>query len=398
MIAYNRTYIEYLALVKKANNWFSQKMLSQEQLSAIIEKYKTNFYTPGLFIKIGLFIFTYILISAAVSMYSVFFFMFDNNYSNGFAAFTSLLFSIGTFIALEQLIKRKNIYRSGIDEALLYAALGFLFGTLGFMFNDMIDDENIFLFFCILSIPILGFAVARYTDRFIALVLTFCLYAVFFLLLLKLGEIAKMIMPFALMLLSVVIYIQARKYKAKENFLCWKPCIIVFECVALLVFYIACNYFVIRESSIEFFGMTLAEGEDIPFAILFYFLTALVPITYVWFGLKRKDKILLWIGLLLVAVSTLTFKHYFSLGHPEITLTLAGSIMIVIAYLSIKYLKTPRYGITFEEENDEDNFFKTNAEALSIAQTFTGQAQSSEQSSTELGGGDFGGGGAGSKF
>ena len=73
--------------------------------------------------------------------------------------------------------------------------------------------------------------------------------------------------------------------------------------------------------------------------------------------------------------------------------------MIVLAYASIKYLKIPKYGITFEEENDEDSFLKTNAEALIIAQSFTQQAQSNQQqNTTEFGGGDFGGAGAGSKF
>jgi hypothetical protein len=414
MIAYNRTYLENKGLVEKAKYWFAKKLISSEQMALVLDKYNVRFYTPAIFIKIGLFIFTYILIGAAISMYSVIFLLFDKNMDEGFGTFTSFLFAAGSFAALELLIKNKNLFRSGIDEALLYAGLGFLIAALCFLFGDIFDKENTFLFYCILLLPILGAAVVRYTDRLVAMLLAICLYAAYFLLILKLGDIAKMIMPFALMILSAVIYRltkgpslispKGRSLGAQTPSLWegwggpYKSCIVVFECVALIVFYLACNYYIIRESSIAFFDMSLAPGEDIPLAFVFYILTAIVPIAYVYFGLKRKDKVLLWIGLVLVAAAALTFKYYFSLGHPEITLTLAGTVMIIIAYVSIKYLKTPKHGITFEEEKDEDSFLKTNAEALIIAQSFSQQGQSQQQSDTNLGGGDFGGAGAGGKF
>ena len=295
--------------------------------------------------------------------------------------------------------QRKKIFRSGIDEALLYSALGFLFTALVQIFGDSFIGDNLGLFYTLITLPILAAAVIRYADTLTTLAMALCFYASFFLLLLKLGEIAKMIMPFALMLLSAAIYFKANQYKQKHNLIYWKQCLIAFECLALLVFYISCNYFVIRESSIEFFNLNLQEGEDIPLAIVFYILTALVPILYVYYGLKRKDKVLLWIGLALIAAAAFTFKYYFSLGHPDVSLTLAGIAMIAIAYISIKYLKTPQKGITFEKEIDEDNFFKTNIEAIIIAQSFSQQADSIQtESTTEFGDGEFGGAGSGGKF
>ena len=62
-------------------------------------------------------------------------------------------------------------------------------------------------------------------------------------------------------------------------------------------------------------------------------------------------------------------------------------------------MKTPKHGITFEEDKDEDHFLKTNAEALIIAQSFSQQGQNiSQQDDVKLGGGDFGGAGAGNQF
>ena len=73
--------------------------------------------------------------------------------------------------------------------------------------------------------------------------------------------------------------------------------------------------------------------------------------------------------------------------------------MILIAYFSIKYLNTDKHGITFKEDVNEDNFLKKNAEALIIAQSFSAQASNQHQNdTTNFGGGDFGGGGAGDSF
>ncbi len=400
MIAYNKTYIENSLLVKKAKQWYARNLIAAEQMNDIEKQYKSEFYSPAFFIKMGLFIFTLFIVGSATGFYSLIFLNFFTNVNNsGFQIFTCIFFAIGCIASLEVFIKEKKIFRSGIDEALLYSALGFLFTALVQIFGDSFYGDNLGLFYTIIALPILAAAVIRYADTLIALALAICFYAAFFLLLLKLGEIAKMIMPFALMLLSAAIYFKAQQYKQKAQLLYWKQCIIAIECLALLVFYISCNYYVIRQSSVEFFNLNLQEGEDIPLAIVFYILTAIVPILYVYYGLKRKDKVLLWIGLALIAAAALTFKYYFSLGHPEVSLTLAGIIMILIAYISIKYLKTPQKGITFEKEIDEDNFFKTNVEALIIAQSFSQQAESSPtESTTEFGGGEFGGAGSGGKF
>jgi hypothetical protein len=400
MIAYNKTYIENSLLVKKAKQWYARNLISAEQMNDIEKQYKSEFYSPAFFIKMGLFIFTFFIVGSATGFYSLIFLNFFTNINNsGFQIFTCLFFAVGCIASLEVFIKEKKIFRSGIDEALLYSALGFLFTALVQIFGDSFIGDNLGLFYTLITLPILAAAVIRYADTLTTLAMALCFYASFFLLLLKLGEIGKMIMPFALMLLSAAIYFKANQYKQKHNLIYWKQCLIAFECLALLVFYISCNYFVIRESSIEFFNLNLQEGEDIPLAIVFYILTALVPILYVYYGLKRKDKVLLWIGLALIAAAAFTFKYYFSLGHPEVSLTLAGIAMIAIAYISIKYLKTPQKGITFEKEIDEDNFFKTNIEAIIIAQSFSQQADSIQtESTTEFGDGEFGGAGSGGKF
>jgi hypothetical protein len=119
---------------------------------------------------------------------------------------------------------------------------------------------------------------------------------------------------------------------------------------------------------------------------------------YSYFGLKQKDKTLLWSGLVLLSASALTFKYYFSLGHPEIALTMAGILLILVAYFAINYFKLPKLGITFEEQKDEDSFLKSNAEALIILETLTPKSANVSQNSAEFGGGQSGGAGSGDSY
>lgn len=395
MIAYNKQFLNNLAIVKRSKQWFAHDLITIEQMSIIQDQYQADFYKPNLFVKIMLFIFTVIAISAGLGLFIYFAFE-GNRYldqSNGFAIFTSCFFAVVCIALLELFIKNKTIYRSGVDEALLYSALAFIYYAISFMVNDI--ETNAILFTFILFLPFIVFAAIRYIDTLTAILSILCLYAIFFLFILKLGDIAKLIMPFALMILSAVIYFFVKKQKQRDDLTAWKNSLIAIEATAMVIFYLAGNYFVIRESSIEFFNMELSAGQDIPIAFLFYILTAIVPVAYVFYGLKNKDKVSLWIGLLLVAAAVLTFKYYFSLGHPEITLTIAGIIMILAAYFSIRYLRSDKHGITFKEDPDEDNFLKTNAEALIIAQTFS---QVKQPDTTNFGGGDFGGAGSGGSF
>lgn len=407
MIAYNQTVINNISIIKKVRKWYAVNLLKRDQLELANKKYFMNFYSPNVFVKIGLFIFTLFAILALLGLFAAFFF---TGYSTSqseklFFIVSSIIFTIACIFFLENFIKTKMLYRSGVDEALLYSAIVFLYSALYFIINYVSSrfiENDVLLLLLLIIFPFVALATIRYIDTLVTIITLFIFYTICFLFILKIGDIAKLILPFAMMILSILIYCLVKKQQLNSKLIGWKNGLITCEAITMIVFYLAGNYFVIRESSVAFFNLELSKGEDVPLAVLFYVFTAIVPLTYIYSGLKRKNKVSLWIGLLLVTLSAFTFKYYFSLGHPEISLTIAGIIMIVIAYISIHYLKSDKYGITFIEEIDEDNFLKTNAEALAIVQTFshTGDAnQQTEQTDTDAyGGGDFGGAGSGDNF
>lgn len=398
MTVYNTTLLSNIAIVNKAKQWYARNLISTEQMGKIIAQYPVTYFKPNIFIKIGLFVFTWFLVSAALGIYSLFtamiFTQFDNFMPYGIVS--SALFAGLSFFALEKLVKWRNWFSNGIDDALLYIGLSSVVTLIAFCFSNMQSGENIFLMVCIFFFPVLLFAMLRYLDRVVAIFLMGCFYCISFLLILKLGSVAKFIMPFAFMALSLGAYFYVKKQMKKEEHFHLMNCFKVIKIITLLVFYLSGNYYVIRESSIEFFDLVILPGFDIPLAFVFYAFTALVPLIYLYFSLKNKDKLLLLVSLILIAAAALTFKYYFSLGHPEITLTLGGLVMITLAYISIRYLKMDRKGITFKDDPDEDNFLKSNAEALIIAQSFS--APVAEPGNAPMGGGSFGGGGSGNKF
>ncbi len=397
MVAYDKTLLLNIAIVKKAKYWYANKLIGNQQLAAILNTYKTEHYKPNLFVKIGLFLFCIFIVLATLGLITLVFSPFFQ-YSNSdlIPVVICVLMFAGCIGAAELLIKAKSLYKTGITEALIYSAVCFLFSILGFSLNSE-NEERFFLNIFLVMFPVLLFGIARYADKILTLVFVFCFFAICFLFLLRLGEIAKLIMPFALMALSAGLYFFTKIEYKKQSMFYYKSCIKTAQFLSLLVFYVSGNYFVIRESSIEMFNLNLQAGEDIPLAFFFYLFTALVPLIYLFYGLRIKDKLHIWTALLLIAVSALTFKYYFSLGHPEVSLTVAGLVLTILAYLSISYLKIDKHGITFKEEQDEDNFLKTNAEALAIAQGFVSQQQVQQQQ-TNFGGGDFGGAGSGSKY
>lgn len=398
MQAYNIDTIKNSLLKKKAAFWHANKLISDQQYAAILNQYSSSFQTSNVFVKIGLFIFICFITLASLGIYSLLFssVMYSSDSSVGFWVFSCFLYGSASFVILEYFIKNKKIYNSGTDEALLYIGLAFLAAGI-FMLIDSISFDSPLLFLCT-ALPFIAFAVIRYADRIATLALSFCVYTILFLVIMKLGYVAKLIMPFALMLFSAVLYFQIKKIKIKSELFYWRSCMEVVETLSLLVFYAACNYFVIRESSVAFFNMNLQPGENIPFAFVFYILTAIVPLAYTYFGLKQKDKTLLWSGLILIAASALTFKYYFSLGHPEIALTISGIVLIGVAYFAINYFKTPKYGITYAEQIDEDSFLKSNAEALIILESLTQKSTQLPQDGVEFGGGQSGGAGSGGNY
>lgn len=385
--AYNETWLHNLEVIKETKRWLKARFIEQVQFNVIAEAHPSSFYHPNFIIRILIFIATLIGLSGVTGLFALM--ILDAGQiviSTG-----CLLYGLGSFVFVDQaIIKNSKHYKSGLTEALIYHACGFTIGG----FAGLVDFEMLSVL--IISVMVLSFAAYRYLDLLttIASLLTFA-YFIFYVFY-ESGNIFQQIIPFVFILVFIPVYIISKKLKATDKLSIWTNNLIIVEALSLLLIYLAGNYLVVRELSVEMMNLTLGEGEDIPFAFLFYGLTVIIPLAYSYVGITNKDVVILRISLIVLAFSVFTLKYYTGFEQPEIILTVSGIILLGITLSLFNYLKTMKRGFTRDNLLSE-KWSSMNAEAFIISQTMGGN-QATNNPSPEGKGGEFGGGGASGSF
>jgi len=385
--AYNETELYNLAVLKESKRWLKQQLIEEDQFQKINEAYKSSLYHPNFIIRILLFVAALFALSGVTGLLT----LIVMDIGERAISTWCIIYGIASFIFLEKVFIEKNQhYKSGVNEALIYHACGFTIGGIAVLFEF---NEHAWLF---ASLVILTFAAVRYLDLVCTILATLTFAGILFYEFYNLGGIFQQIIPFVFIIFFASLYFFVKKLKKKNELKFWSINLLIVEAVSLLFIYAAGNYLVVRELSVELLDLYLEEGNDIPFAFMFYALTVLIPIGYLYFGIKNKDIVLLRVSLIVLAFSVFTFKFYFSLGHPEITFTLAGIILLSVSITLLNYLKKQRNGFTRENILAE-KWGNLNAEAFIISQTMGGN-QITVKEQFKGGGGEFGGGGASGGF
>ena len=386
--AYNTEWLYNLSIVKETRSWMKSGFISDEQFARISNHYTSSFFHPSFMIRILLFIATLIALAGVTGLLAL---MFSDVDEDAFP-FLFSVYGVVSFVVLDRVfVRRMNHYKSGVNEALIYHATGFIIsGVVWFAEASAGISFGFTMLFCAL-------VAYRYHDLVMTAMSFACGCCWLFYGLDASGGVGQQIIPVAFIIVSAVVYFIVKAVQRKENSYLWEDCLTLVEALSLLVIYAAGNYFVVRELSVEMMGLYLEEGQDIPLSVLFYALTVIVPVVYLYFGIIRKDVVLLRVSLVALAFSAFTFKYYFSLGHPAITLTAAGALLIGIALAISRYLKSPRKGFTRELLISE-KWADANPEAFVISQTLGGNRVVAADDSFQGGGGDFGGGGASGSF
>lgn len=389
--AYNPTWLRNLEIVKEAKSWRNHNLISPEQFKAIAEQYPSNFYHPNLMIRILLFVASFIGLCGIIGLLAL---MFDELIDEQYTACVlGVMLGIGLIAIADRVaIAQKNHYKSGISELLIYAGLGcFILGFTGFA--DW-NNERLTWLVCLVS---LSFAAYRYIDLICTAAAMFTLAGYIFFELYIIGGIIQNLIPVVFILLFTPIYFFIRKLKSKPEWQPWEYPLIILEAMSAMLIYAAGNYFIVREMSQELMGFYLEDGQDIPFAFIFYGLTVIIPLLYLYFALKNKDIVLLRVSLIAIAFSVFTFKYYFSLNRPEFSLTLAGVVILGITLYLFRYLRTPKHGYTREQLLSE-KWADTNAQAFIVSQTLGGNTIAEGVKGDVGGGGAFSGGGSTDSF
>jgi len=307
----------------------------------------------------------------------------------------SFLLSAACFFVAEDYKRKKHYRNAGTDNALVWAGLGWLVSNIFWLLSDSgLTDNQAMIIGCLITTIIFIIATLRYADIFVAL----CAFAsgilFLFSLMQTMGNFGKAIIPFVGFLYAVGVYLYLRFKVSEDNKIFYHDCMALMEAAALIVAYLSVNYFVVRSFSEEMFDLDLTEGQDIPFGKLFMFLTIVLPPAYIYLALKFKNRVMLRMGLLLIAATIFTIRYYNSVLPIEIASILGGAFLIGGSYFLIRWLTVPKYGFSVQEEGENTGY--RIAESLIVAQTFSQPAAS--QDTNQFGGGNYGGGGANENF
>jgi len=383
MIVYNKEWLDNAALQQEAGYAYQEECISAEEKARIDEAYPSGFYTPNPFIRIGLFLLTTIVVLFSLALCWLIF-MTPMEHVWRFLIFFS---GLATYIALELFIREKHHYRSGVDDGLLWMSIILLLSAIN------IELDLPAWFRCAIIFLFAVYATLRFADMIMSACAILALLGTLFYLYLETGSIARATVPFVIMAASLLICQLAQRWSHIEKWRHYANCLTTAEITSLITLYLAGNYFVVREVSNEMFGLHLLPGQSIPAGWLFWATTILIPILYILLGIRKKNLLLLRIGVVLSAASIYTIRHYYSILSIEAAMTLSGLLLIALAYALIRYLHTPRYGFTYHPVNRAHLFERLQAESLIITETFA-TPQTPRSSDFKFGGGSGGGGGA----
>ncbi|MDZ7935789.1 MAG: hypothetical protein U5M51_12680 [Emticicia sp.] len=381
---YNETWVENINNQKIIDDWFFRKLINDEQRRAAHQSFPVGFNQSNTIIKIGLFIFTWIAIAASIGMITLLTYDIFDQIFYGYS-FTCLIYTAFFVYFLEYFIKNNKFYRSGVDNALIYALAGSAFGAI-IGFTDFSLPNWIY---CIIALLILLPIILRYADPIVAIVAYLTWLALWFFLTTK-YPIGKVIIPLIMMLVSAITYFLVEFWKKKEIGNYYSEAQNIIKILALTTFYLGGNYLIVREGNALLNDLT--KSVQIDFAPLFYSFSSIIPLFYIVYGLRKHDRKFLLVGIVTAAFSIFTYRYYFSVLPLELALTIGGFLLVGVCIWAIRSLKTQKFGLTSEAIGT--NEYK-NLEALIINQT---TQQSSQPTKTDFGNGDFGGGGAGSGY
>ncbi|ALD20485.1 hypothetical protein [Hymenobacter sp. DG25A] len=398
--AYNEHWIFNGLVQQAARHWGKRGLLPVGQEKAIAQAFPDARYSPHLFIKIALFIFTCIGTIGAALFVSL---MVGSSLKSGFQEeqvfiACSLLCGLGAFFFLEVLIPANQLYRSGPDNALLYLGLTFIVAALWLLYSIILPGpmqwEGLIarglLWQLLLPIwVVLLAAMIRYADPVVAAISlgTYLGIVATFTLQFTLG---KALLPFVLMLAAGGSYYTVKRLSHRPDAFYYHTSLQTAKALSLACFYLAGNYLIVREGNALL--NNLPVSTQISFAPLFYFLTAAIPLLYLYTGLRSADRIFLHTGLLAVAFSLYTLRFYRQVLPMETALTLAGAALVLLSGWALRYLRPARHGLT-SEPADSPAFIHLNLEALATAHLTENSLKVPERG-FQFGGGSSGGGGA----
>jgi hypothetical protein len=387
MIVFDKTELQNLSLRKESKSLQKAGFIAKEQYESIAKglvEFKTH---DNLLLRILFFILGIFLYSSICGFFTLITIDSINNSYEYLVFFFAIIGFIGT-----EILSQSKFYGHGLDDTFILGSQLTLAIAIGVATNGY---ELVIATF-ITTTALLSYL--RYLHLSMALLFNLGLTAIVIFSVFEFNESAHAFLPFIIMVFALALYFASKNLQRKLEQPFYYNGLLLTKNYALILFYFSGNYLVVRELSIMLLEHEVAEGGDMPFAYLFYAFTFVVPAGYLYFALLKKDRILLWIGLLSLCFSIYTIRFYYALMPIEIALTVGGVLLFAATLFAIRKLKDKEIGITFQADRFTETKALISAEILVTSQIGSIKPELTIESPIEFGGGDFSGGGSAGSF
>lgn len=380
---------EKLRILRLVKDWSGEGFLSEDQRLRMEADMACGLRRTNGFLRLVLFVFTLI---AAGALVGLFFLAFQPSGSRD-PWFLMLVAALGCYIAAEAAVQNGGLYRYGIEEGLALLAIAFLFFGLMLGVQEQHGSESV--------APVAGAVVSlliycRFGFRFAFVAsMLFAAGTPEFWTDSRAGQHVVIALLFAAGLIAVMQTRDAHRadYIDEEySFV---------EGILWLGIYITVNLHLSSPDMLLAWWSVATKSSE--FSGVFYWSTyALIwclPAAMLWRGLTRKDRIVIWVGLLTAILTLVTNKPYLGWERHPWDPMLLGIVLTGGAIAIRRWLAQGTGGVrnrfTAKRLSSRDQRLK---DTLSAIAGFTTVPSGQTHNTTTFGGGSSGGGGASSDF
>ena len=386
MTATDKTLLENSFLETEAKNLKDSHFISHEQCRQIKMQLPVPKTNANILVRFGFFILGVLLYSSLSGVISLF----------GLSALDSALdifvfiYAIIGFVGSE-ILARNNYHAHGLDDAFVLGFQLCFCAAIGF------TTENTTAVFITMAVSGL-FCSIRYVHTISCVAAMIGIAGAIGTLITEYGIVDKMFLSFGMLFLAILLYFIYQKLAADQQLYIYKNPINAIQIFSLILGYLSVNYLVVREMSQVLMGLMIDGNNDIPLAWLFYGFTFLIPILLVVFGLLKKNRVMLILGLIAFAFAIFTIRYYHSIMPLETALILGGIGLFAVSLICIRKLKHKETGITFKKDRYADSESFAFAQAIIVNSQANISASQTPESPITFGGGGFSGGGSSESF
>jgi hypothetical protein len=402
--AYSESSEEALRARDLLKDWAGEGFLTEAQYQVMQQETVCDLRRTNIFLRLVLFLFTLIIVGAAVALFDVVFLRQSSMQPKGILL---LVFALFSYAAAESAVSQARLYRYGIEEALAACSVGLLCAGMQFAFFEgrAYSPSPHAMESLVLAA---GAIASLWIWRRFGLAYAFLAAMIFAFFLPGYWTSSQSAQHLIVVAFFAAGLLTVAALRPRYRFTYLNSEYSIAEALLWLGIYLAINLQLSSVNPLEQWQLWRSPGTIGDFSRSFYWATWVLswclPPAVLARGLLRKDRFVIAVGAVTAVLTLITNKPY--LGWPRHTWDpmLLGALLIGVALFIRRWLaKGPggiRHGFTAQRLSGKDKTWMTagaTAIGLVTPNAITPSPQS-DSSEVHFGGGDSGGAGASSDF